>query len=211
MSFIRRQGVAVIAALLLASQTAAAQTYHYPLHSEAIRDAYFLGERNNFQTTDCLLQYIHRFTGAQAGRYYISQVDISTPYQQIVLRGQRDTPGDFALQAETDLREHPLKLIARVQVEWNTGYSGHASNRVFPPDLSHAVPIHVSQQQEITPLKTSYHEIYSSSGDGGSTFLGWSFELQFDAAKITSAPLRISVKTPDGQIQEAEFDMAKIQ
>ena len=211
MSFIRGQGMAVIAALLLASQTAAAQTYHYPLHSEAIRDAYFLGERNNFQTTDCLLQYIHRFTGAQAGRYYISQVDISTPYQQIVLRGQRDTPGDSALQAETDLREQPLKLIARVQVEWNAGYSGHTSNRFFQPDVSHEVPIHVSQQQEITPLKTSYHEVYSNSGDGGSTFLGWSFELQFDPAKIISVPLRISVKTPDGQIQEAEFDMAKIQ
>jgi len=211
MSIIRRQSMAVIAALLLASQTAAAQTYHYPLHSEAIREAYFLGERNNFQTTDCLLQYIHRFTGPQAGRYYISQIEISTPYQQIVLRGQRDTPGDSALQAETDLREHPLKLIARVQVEWNASYAGHTSNRVFPPDLSHEVPIHVSQQQEITPLKTSYHEIYSNSGDGGSTFLGWSFELQFDPAKITSAPLRISVKTPDGQVQEAEFDMAKIQ
>lgn len=211
MLIIRGQGMAILMALFLTSQTAAAQTYHYPLHSEAIRDAYFLGERNNFQTTDCLLQYIHRFTEPQAGRYYILEVDISTPYQQIVLRGQRDTPGDSALQAETDFREHPLKLIARVQVEWNSGYSGHTSNRVFPPDLSHAVPIHVSQQQEITPVKTSYHEIYSNSGDGGSTFLGWSFELQFDPVKITSAPLRISVKTPDGQVQEAEFDMAKIQ
>jgi len=210
MSIIRRQSAAVIAALLLASQTAAAQSYHYPLHSEAIRDAYFLGERNNFQTTDCLLQYIQRFTGPQAGRYYISQIEISTPYQQIVLRGQRDTPGDSALQAETDLREHPLKLIARIQVEWNAAHPDGTSQLV-PPDLSHDVPIHVSQQQEIKPLKTSYREIYSNSGDGGSTFLGWSFELQFDPAKITSAPLRISVKTPDGQVQEAEFDMAKIQ
>lgn len=209
MSIIRRQGMAILMALFLTSQTAAAQAYHYPLHSEAIRDAYFLGERNNFQTTDCLLQYIHRFTEPQAGRYYILEVDISTPYQQIVLRGQRDTPGDSALQAETDFREHPLKLIARVQVEWNSGYSGHTSNRVFPPDLSHAVPIHVSQQQEIKPLETSYHAIYS--GGKESVFIGWSFELQFDPAKITSAPLRIVVKTPDGQAQEAEFDMAKIQ
>lgn len=211
MFIICRQSIAVIVALFLASQTAAAQAYHYPLHSEAIRDAYFLGERNNFQTTDCLLQYIHRFTGPQAGRYYVSQIDISTPYQQIVLRGQRDTPGDSALQAETDLQEHPFKLIARVQVEWNTGYSGHTSERVFPPDLSHDVSIHVSQQQEITPLKIAYRGIYNSRGRSGSVFIGWLFELQFDPAKITSAPLRISVKTPDGQVQEAEFDMAKIQ
>ena len=210
MSIIRGQGVAVIAALFLASQTAAAQTYHYPLHSEAIRDAYFLGERNNFQTTDCLLQYIHRFTGPQAGRYYISQIEISTPYQQIVLRGQRDTPGDSALQAETDLREHPLKLIARIQVEWNAAHPDGTSQLV-PPDLSHDVSIHVSQEREITPLKTTHQGMYRSSGHNGSAFIGWLFELQFDPAKITSAPLRISVKTPDGQIQKAEFDMAKIQ
>ena len=211
MLIIRRQSMAVIAALFLASQTAAAQAYYYPLHSEAIRDAYFLGERNNFQTTDCLLQYIHRFTGPQAGRYYVSQVDISTPYQQIVLRGQRDTPGDSALQAETDLQEHPLKLIARVQVEWNTAYSDRTSRQLVPPDLSHDVSIHVSQEREITPLKTTHQGMYRSSGKNGSVFIGWLFELQFDPAKITSAPLRVSVKTPDGQVQEAEFDMAKIQ
>ena len=211
MLIMRRQSMTVIAALFLASQTAAAKAYHYPLHSEAIRDAYFLGERNNFQTTDCLLQYIHRFTEPQAGRYYISQIGISTPYQQIVLRGQRDTPGDSALQTETDLREHPLKLIARVQVEWNTAYSDRTSRQLVPPDLSHEVSIHVSQEREIIPLKIAYREIYSSRGHSGSFFSGWLFELQLDPAKITSAPLRISIKTPDGQVQEAEFDMAKIQ
>lgn len=211
MLIIRGQGMAILMALFFTSQTAAAQTYNYPLHSEAIGDAYFLGERNNFQTTDCLLQYIHRFTGPQAGRYYISEVDISTPYQQIVLRGQRDTPGDSALQAETDLGEHPLKLIARVQVEWNSGYSDRTSRQLVPPDLSKDVSIHVSQGREITPLKTTHQGMYRSSGHSGSVFVGWLFELQFDPAKITSEPLRISVKTPDGQVQEAEFDMAKIQ
>lgn len=142
MLIIRRQSVAVIAALFLSAP--AAPAYHYPLHSEAIREAYFLGERNNFQTTDCLLEYIHRFTEPQTGPYYVSQIDISTPYQQIVLRGQRNTPGDSEMQAETDLREDPLKLVARVQVEWNAAYSDHTSSQVVPPDLSHDVSIHVS-------------------------------------------------------------------
>ncbi|MHB8484983.1 MAG: hypothetical protein ACYDCM_04500 [Candidatus Acidiferrales bacterium] len=211
MSIIRGQSAAVVAALFLALQTAAAQTYHYPLHSEAIRDAYFLGERNNFQTTDCLLQYIHRFTGPQAGRYYISQIEVSTPYQQIVLRGQRDTPGDSVMQAETDLQARPLKFIVRVRLEWNGSYADRVRTSVARPDLSRGVSIQVIQEHEIAPLKVSHQALYSSMGRSGSIFVGVLFELQFDPAKIDSAPLRISVKTPDGHAEEAEFDMAKIQ
>jgi hypothetical protein len=211
MSIIRRQSMAVIAALFLALQTAAAQTYHYPLHSEAIRDAYFLGERNNFQTTGCLLQYIQRFTGPQAGRYYISQIEISTPYQQIVLRGERQWPGDSEVQTETDLQAHPLKFIVRVRLEWNGSYADRVRTSVAPPDLSRGVSIQVIQEHEIAPLKISHQALYSSMGRSGSIFVGVLFELQFDPAKIDSAPLQVSVKTPDGQIQEAEFDMAKIQ
>src|SRR5487761_432209 len=118
MLIIRRQSVAVIAALFLTSQTAAAQTYHYPLHSEAIRDAYFLGERNNFQTADCLLEYVHSLTEPQTGNYFISQISISTPYQQIVLRGRRQWPGDSEVQTETDLQAHPLKFVLRITVQW---------------------------------------------------------------------------------------------
>lgn len=211
MLIIRRQSMAVIAALLLGSQTAAAQTYHYPLHSEAIRDAYFLGERNNFQTTDCLLQYIHRFTEPQTGRYYISQIEISTPYQQIVLRGQRDTPGDSELQTETDLQTQPQKFVVRVQVDLNGTYADQVRRSVAPPpDFSRQVSIRVAQQRDIMPLSTTYSAIYTNMGRTA-VFVGWLFELQFDPAKITSAPLRISIKTPDGQVQEAEFDMAKIQ
>lgn len=207
MLIIRRQSMAVIAALLLASQTAAAQTYHYPLHSEAIRDAYFLGERNNFQTTDCLLEYVHSLTDPQTGNYFVSRIDISTPYQQIVLRGSRQWPGDSERQAETDLQAHPLKFVVRVTVQWTRNAYVHPVLGSAPwPDLARNVSIHVRQGDEIAPLKVSYRPIYVRRGPSETIV-----ELEFDPAKITSAPLRISVKTPDGQIQEAEFDMAKIQ
>ncbi|MGH9866364.1 MAG: hypothetical protein ACRD4H_13205, partial [Candidatus Acidiferrales bacterium] len=114
MSIACRRSVAVLIALLFASQTASA--YHNTLSSEAIRDAYFLGERNNFQTTDCLLQYAHHFAEPQTGHYFVLQIGIATPYQQIVLRGERNTPGDSEVQTETDLKAHPLKFVVRVSV-----------------------------------------------------------------------------------------------
>ena len=207
MLIIRRQSVAVIAALFLASQTAAAQTYHYPLHSEAIRDAYFLGERNNFQTADCLLEYVHSLTEPQTGNYFVSQISISTPYQQIVLRGKRQWPGDSEVQTETDLQAHPLKFVVRVTVQWTRNAYVHPVLGSAPwPDLARNVLIHVTQGGGITPLKVSYHPVYTRRGPSEAIVA-----LEFDPAEITSAPLRISVKTPDGHAEEAEFDMAKIQ
>jgi len=206
MLIIRRQSLAVIAALFLALQTAAAQTYHYPLHSEAIRDAYFLGERNNFQTTDCLLRYTHRFAARQTGGYFVSQIDISTPYQQIVLRGQRNMPGDSPEQTETDLTEHPPNLIVRVRVEMNVYNPNNKFGATFGPGLSRNVSVEVTQRNSLTPVTVTHEGLYNHHA-----LVGWLFELQFDPAQVTSAPLRISVKTPDGHAEEAEFDMAKIQ
>ena len=208
MSKAYRTAEAILFAMFLTPQ--AAWAYHYPLRSEAIRDAYFLGERNNFQTTDCLLQYVHHFAEPQIGRYLIAEVQIATPYQQIVLRGQRNTPGDSEVQTETDLQTQPQKFTVRVQVEWNGAYADHARRSVVPPDFSNQVSIRVAQQRDIMPSSATHRAIYSSMGRT-SVFVGWLFELQFDPAKITPAPLRISVKTSDGQVQEAEFDMAKIQ
>lgn len=205
----RRQGVAVIAALFLSAP--ASPAYHYPLHSEAIRNAYFLGERNNFQTTDCLLQYIHRFTGVQTGDYFVSHIAIATPYQQIVLRGQRDTPGDSEVRTETDLQAQPEKFVVEVQVELNDAYADHVRRSVVsPPDFSRQVSIRVSQGSDITPLTTTRRAVYTSMGRT-SVFVGWLLKLQFDPAKVSSAPLRVSVKAPDGKVHETEFDMAKIQ
>ncbi|MHB8539677.1 MAG: hypothetical protein ACYDCU_01935 [Candidatus Acidiferrales bacterium] len=202
----RRQSVAVLIALFFAAQTALA--YEYPLHSEDIRNAFFLGERNNFQTTDRLLQYIHRLTGPpQTGRYFVSRISISTPYQQILLRGRRQWPGDSEVQTETDLQDHPLKFVVRVTVEWTrNAYAHPVLGSAAWPDLSRNVSIHVTQGGEITPLKVSYHPVYNRRGPSEAIV-----ELEFDPAKIISAPLRISVKAPDGQVEETKFDMAKIQ
>src|SRR5487761_2563157 len=112
----RGKSLAALVVLLFTVQTVSG--YDYPLHSEAVRDAYFLGERNNFQTADCLLEYVHSLTEPQTGNYFVSQISISTPYQQIVLRGKRQWPGDSEVQTETDLQAHPLKFVLRITVQW---------------------------------------------------------------------------------------------
>ncbi|HEV2618173.1 MAG TPA: hypothetical protein VGU63_16360 [Candidatus Acidoferrales bacterium] len=199
-----KQSVAILIGLILASQ--AAYAYHYPLRSESIRDAYFLGERNNFQTTECLLQYVNHFSERQNGRYFIAEVQIATPYQQIILRGQRNTPGDSEVQTETDLRYQPLNFIVRVRIELNFANHDIPKQPNAWPELSPDLAIHVTQRHALTSISETHEGIYNHHA-----LVGWLFELQFDAAKISSAPLHISVKTPDGQIQEVEFDMAKIQ
>jgi hypothetical protein len=115
------------------------------------------------------------------------------------------------VQTETDLQAQPEKFVVEVQVELNGAYADQVrSSVVSPPDFSHLVSIRVAQESDITPLTTTRRAVYTSMGRT-SVFVGWLLKLQFDPAKVTSAPLRISVKTPDGQVEEAKFDMAKIQ
>jgi hypothetical protein len=200
-----RQRVTVFIALLFATQTVSA--YHYPLHSEAIRDAYFLGERNNFQTTDCLLEYVHSFTEPQTGRYFVSQISIATPYQQIVLRGQQNTPGDSEVQTETDLQTHALKFIVRVRIEWNAEYSGGSKSAARTPwEFPGGSIVRVAQESDIKPVDVHYESIY-----GRNAPMGEMVELEYDPAQIDSAPLRISVHKPDGHVVETEFNMTKLQ
>ncbi|MHB8754176.1 MAG: hypothetical protein ACYC92_04360 [Candidatus Acidiferrales bacterium] len=199
----RGQSAAVLIALLFSAQTALA--YDYPLHFEDIRNAFFLGERNNFQTTDRLLQYIHRFTGPQTGRYFVSRISISTPYQQILLRGRQDTPGDSEVQTETDLQTHPLKFIVRVRVEWNAGYPGAKNGPRSPWEFPGGSAIRVAQESEIKPIGVRYESFYADRIPMGETI-----ELEYDPAKIDSAPLRIRVRKPDGRVLETEFNMSEL-
>jgi len=199
----RGKSLAALVVLLFAAQ--AVRAYQYPLHSEDIRNAFFLGERNNFQTTDRLLQYIHRFVGSQTGRYFVSRISISTPYQQILLRGRRDTPGDSEVQTETDLQTHPLEFIVRVRIEWSAGYSGAKAGPRSPWEFPGGSTVRVAQESGIKPVGVRYESFY-----GRRTPMGETIELEYDPAQIDSAPLRIRVRKPDGRFVETEFNMSEL-
>ena len=180
--------------------------YEYPLPSPEIRNAYFLGQRDDSQTAEFLSPYALKFTKSQTGDYVITEVDVLTPYVQVIQRGARQTPGDSEVQTETDLVAHPFRFIVKVVVAYSYSHIAHIgpandSSRGTGQDFS----VQAGQAHELTTLGMT------KAGFGWKHCpCGVILTAEFDASNVASAPMHITVHTPDGRSASADFDLSKL-
>src|SRR4029077_6937350 len=104
--------------LLLIPSTFAFDT---PLSPEAIREAYFLGQHNDQSTLSFFNTYFRVLTKPDNARY-IAEVEVYTPYFQIIEPSRRRSMGYSAQQAEQDYRHHHDKVYIRVRIEFTDTY-----------------------------------------------------------------------------------------
>lgn len=104
--------------LLLPSPSSA---FDAPLSPEAVRDAYFLGQHNNQSTLSFFSQYVKTLPVPDKGAY-ISEVEIYTPYTQIVEASRRRSGNYSAQQAEQDYRHGHDKLYIRIRINFTDTY-----------------------------------------------------------------------------------------
>jgi hypothetical protein len=124
--------ISIAAAVILAAVLpAAAFTYTYPLSSTDIRDAYFIGRRNDESSAAFFVKYTRHFDPPASGPY-ISDVGIDTPFTQIAMHAAR-TPNYDAPTAVQEFQDRPMKFYAHVIIALTATYSltqcplGHAS------------------------------------------------------------------------------------
>jgi hypothetical protein len=67
--------------------------YQYPLSSVEIRDAFFLGIRNDDLTAALFSKYTRTFPAPETGPY-VAEIDLDTPYLQVAQRAR----GGYELQ-----------------------------------------------------------------------------------------------------------------
>jgi hypothetical protein len=106
------------AALLLAPSSFAFDT---PLSDEAVREAYFLGQRNDESTLTFFSHYVRGLTVPDKGAY-ISEVEIYTPYAQIIEHSRRLSGAYSAQQAALDYRHSHDRLFVRVRINFTATY-----------------------------------------------------------------------------------------
>jgi hypothetical protein len=92
-----------------------------PLSPEAVRDAYFLGQRNDQSTLSFFSHYVKSLPAPDKGAY-ISEVEIYTPYAQIIEASRRRTGSYSAQQAELDYRHSHDKFYVRVRINFTDTY-----------------------------------------------------------------------------------------
>src|SRR5580700_4165703 len=98
-----------------------ASAFDAPLSPEAVRDAYFLGQHNDQSTLSFFSQYVRTLPAPDKGPY-IAEVEVYTPYTQIIEASRRRTGSYSAQQAELDYRHHPDKLYVRVRIDFTETY-----------------------------------------------------------------------------------------
>ncbi len=205
---------AVVIGLVVAQAVAA---YKHPLDSHSIREAYFLGRRHDDKTAAFMGQYLKRPPLPKSGPH-VAEIEIRTPYEQVVLRAAQ-APGSYsAQQAEKDYAAQSNLILVRVRINLTPTYPAHVTNsrskgppQERPPDFWRDFKIRVLQGETVTPNKNTGRPLYTTGLSGpylaAGALEGAEVQLEFDTGQIASSPVRIEVFTPDGQTVEAEFDL----
>jgi hypothetical protein len=108
-----------------------------PLSEEAVREAYFLGQHNNQSTLAFFNPYI-RVLPKPDKDAYVAEVEVYTPYVQIVEVSRRRSMGYSAQQAEQDYRHHHDKLYVRVRIDFTDSYGALELYRSAKIDREHS-------------------------------------------------------------------------
>jgi hypothetical protein len=211
----------LVSVLLLAPSSLA---FDAPLSSEAVRDAYFFGQRSDQKLTQFLNQYVHNLPLPEKGPY-ISQVQLLTPYAQVVDISRQNTMGYSAQQAAEDYRKRGDTIVVRVRIEFTPTYTSVVSVRnksasgaewqscLRPQDFWRDFQIGLWQDDHWIDPRDAYGEpTYSQYGgpQAPSQWTGALVWLTFDANDVASHNADVKVFTPDAQQVVSTFDLASL-
>lgn len=205
---------AILLIALFAPQFSSA--YEHPLSSRSIWQAYFLGHENinDEELASFLASYLKRLPLPQSGAQ-VASIEIQTPYEQVALRTLQRSVNYSPQQAERDYRAQSDVILVRVHINLTPTYS----SRVDTSPVNHGVQLRpldfwrdfsfrlIQEEKRIAPNKISGRPLFTQRNGGLS---GAEVELEFDAAKVSSAPVQIEVRMPEGNAVTAKFDLGKL-
>jgi hypothetical protein len=205
-------------AVLLAAPLVVA--YEKPLESRSIREAYFLGQRNDESTQKFLAAYLRRFPIPPKGSH-VAEIELLTPYAQVVKISQRKSVGYSAQQAEQEHSQRGELIAVRVLLLFTNTYSLILNSpnpgtqkgiALRPPDFWKDFTFRLLQENKIVPPASVSGEpqYLPDAYTGTSALSGAAVYLDYDARRVQSIPAQVQVLTQDGQRVTAEFDLAKL-
>lgn len=214
-----RSVASLLSILLLTPFTFAFDT---PLSDQAIREAYFLGQRNDEKTGEFLEKYRRHFAIPESGPW-ISTVELLTPYAETVELSRQRSFGYSAQSAAKDYREHGSVIRVTITIEFTEKYGYLIEQDVkqrsgstkgfrfrspeFWKDFSYRL---FDGDNVIEPLSREGHPTFRSD-NYNMVMTGATVTLLYDAEKISSsADAAVVVDALDGPQAVAAFDLASL-
>src|SRR5260370_2729826 len=192
--------------------------FNSPLSDEAIREAYFLGQRRDESTARFLDKYRQHLAAPETGPY-IASVELLTPFARVVLESSQQTVGYSAQQAEAEHRGKEEIVAMNIEVLLTDSYgpliarrtgqrSGSPIGYAFrSPDFWRDIEVHVAADDRIVKAtRASCEPTYRCSGDGGQ-LEGATLRVEVPARAVNSDTATGQVAPPEGPEAFVDFDL----
>jgi hypothetical protein len=191
----------------------------YPLSSTDIRDAYFIGRRNDDVTISFLNTYARHFEPPAKGAY-ITEIGIETPFVQIVEKSM-GTADYSAPAAVLEFQGRRMRFLAHVilfepitAAGKKPGSSDHSTSVGSNFWRDYKVKLIQGREREVQPISIDGSSIYTSNAGVMGTYTynssGARIDLEFASDKIEADDTKITVDGPNGEHFEADFDLAAL-
>lgn len=217
---IRLTSLAVATCLCLSQATVA---YEGPLDARAVHDAWELGQRNDQETGNFLAHYLKKISGGENDPY-TAEIEILTPYAQVVDQSRKKTSGYAEEQAAQDYRQRGNTILINVVLMLPAAYPTTGTNSrttnapaensrvVRPENFWQNFQFHVKQNGKIVPVRSVRKESIDSSATKGAPAAldGANLWLEFDAKDVASDETIVEVVTPEAKTISATFDLKKL-
>jgi hypothetical protein len=192
------------------------------LSDQAVREAYFLGQRNDERTAEFLEKYRRHLPPPESGPW-ISTVELFTPYAETVELSRQRSFGYSAQSAAKDYRGRGNLIRVTVTIEFTASYGeliereikqrgGSTKGFAFrSPDFWKDFTYRFFDGDTVIDrLDLEGHPTYRS-GDNSRVMTGVIIWLTYDAEKISSSSdAAVVVDTPEGQQAVATFDLSRL-
>jgi hypothetical protein len=209
--------ISAIATALLVALPALA--YQYPLSTTDIRDAYFIGARNDEVTASFFADYSKHLPAPQSGPD-VDQITIDTPYTQIVQRSMGAVNYN-SVEAVEEFDGKPMTFRVFVRFYFTDTYTpaplphadGISLTPLAYPDFWNDFKVRLIQDKEILPKSVRGAPIYPMLTDVDGPPpppIGGTIEVEYDPAKIDTADATVEVLTPDGQDVQVPFALGRL-
>jgi len=190
-----------------------------PLSDEAVREAYFLGQRHD---ASFLGNYIKFLPRPKTGPH-ISSVTFLTPFAQLAQISSNYVGNYSAQQALLDHRGQQEFVKITVEISLTNSYGAMIPNPQSPrsPSSAPLIPRHYDFWRDFHVQVSDAHQVLSPSDIGGRPLYrcgrygpcrprGAAIDLEFPVAAFVSDSVTVKVIPPEGDAVSVDFDLTRL-
>jgi len=216
-----RRLLGFLGACLLLALTVSA--YEAPLSPASLHEAWTLGQRNDQATANVLNAYIKEITEKVGGEPRIAEIEILTPFAQVVDESRQNSSNFSEQQAIESYHKRGDTIVVSVQLMLPAVYPKEDSPAPTPSTSQKNAPLrpenfwqsfhfNLKQHEKVIPIRTTRSKpIYSApTKDAPSVLDGATVWLQYDSKDVASEQAVVEVITPGSKTITATFDLNKL-